>query len=246
MEARRRRLVFLVVIIMIIGVIATIFLVRKSPVPNTVTITNLGYCSPDMNTIAQDKLYSQLYNLVKDTNNFNRHSTQATYNATFRKDTCNTTSNTARTSTDDLKTVFSTTATVDIPLAKQSWQIQYGWVKGGGSVGVDLGTMTPTCLNNSQLLYGDFQCTKALNYITYGTADYDPIMKYTPYTGVAFDLTYGPNTRTVIATILVEPKDADNSVLIANEKIAIGVWFQEHNLDITKYTIHYIVSPTAE
>lgn len=205
-----------------------------------VMITGIEDCSKNINASVLDDIEAKFYGTVKSANDYNKVSSADSYQATIRSGTCkNNTSNT--TDSDGKKRVIqSTTLTIDVPNAKQSWQLQYDWVTKKDSLkGIDLGTIKPTCLPKSQLQYGDFKCENIMSLVQHGTDKVDPILQYMPYTGVGFDLDYDPDTKTVTVNFNPPSGTEDYQAYNENTKAIIPYWFQKRGLDQSKYKVVY-------
>lgn len=231
----RRPILLLVIGILVLGTVLVMFMKHgKSSGP--FTFTNLSSCAKGVDGGLVDNLDTQMYSYIKKVNAYNEAPTAAHYDGTLRTTSCVTKTNNG---------IMTTTAIVDIPTAKQSWQISFNWDR-GSSPNTDLGALTTSCLPTSQLAYGDFGCTQVLSLQKYGTDEYDPILQYTPYTSPDFNIAYNSDTKAVDVTILVRPQDANNTVLISNDKEAVGLWFTQHHLNISDYSVQYAVSQAAE
>lgn len=233
----RAKFILIVLSIFIILIAGVSFLANRGNTDEgRVTISNLGDCSPHINSVVASQISTTMYMFVERANDYNQRHNEAGYTGIFRDGSCHTET------TNETKKIFRTTAILDIPEAKQSWDVGYSWTSAKGTPQIDLGTIEPTCLSASKLRYGDFKCQSVTSLIMYGTDKYDPILKYVPYNGDSFDLTYDPDTKTISAAVFVRPNDANNTVLIENVKSAVPIWIQQKGLNPSDYTIKYRVT----
>lgn len=229
---------------MVVGVLFIVFVFKKTSTQKseTVYITNLTSCATNINPSLTDEIYSATYHLVKSANSYNKISTQPKYTATIRDKSCRHVSQNSSLGYDGKKQPVKTTSIViDIPDAKQSWELSFDWVA-SKSINTDLGTIIPKCLPAESLIYGDFNCYKIMSLKEYGTDNYDVILQYMPYTGSGFDLGYNPETKEVTATIHIPIKEMDNQELIQNSREIVPYWFEHRGLDINNYTVIYKTS----
>lgn len=228
---------FIALIACVAAVAGIFWLVAHNKTPSEqVRITNLSDCAPKINGVISSQISTNMYKFVERANTYNKRENLKNYDGQFREKTCRTI-----TTNEDSK-IFNTTAILDIPEAKQSWKVSFGWTSTKGNPQIDLGTIKPTCLLASQLLYGDFECINVWSLITYGTDKYDPILKHVPYNGSSFDLAYDPETKTISATVLIRPNDANNPAVISNTEAAVPIWLQNEGLNPADYTIKYRVT----
>lgn len=206
-----------------------------------VYIGNLENCSQHMQKEILDMMRTNMYQVIKRANDYNKKDTLPRYDAEIRKDSCTEKEIAAVSGSDKRATINESSAILDIPEAKQSWQILYHWVPDGKKADSDLGTVVnATCLPVSQLIYGDFNCEKIMSLQKYGTDKVDPILQYMPYTGAGFNLKFNPDTKEVTATIELRESEKDNQTLINSRRGQVVYWFSHRNLDITRYTVTYI------
>jgi hypothetical protein len=228
-------------------VVASVFLIVRqlgSQKPSTVLISNLGSCTKKIHPDVKEAISKETYLLVKSANDYNKKQSLSKYKANIRDGSCNQGAEEKNTGySGKSQLVKSTSITLDIPDAKQSWKISFDWINKGTKIDTDLGTISPECLSKDALVYGDFNCEKIMSLALYGTDKYDPILQYMPYSGQGFNLEYNPDTRAVKAQILVPQKDVNNKVRIDNDKYAVTYWFKHRNLDPSTYTITYEVVP---
>jgi hypothetical protein len=214
---------------------------RSAP-QKTVIISGVGDCSSNIDPSIISKLGTTLYSYVVVGNDYKHRSSASTYRGAVRDGSCRQEHSNSTKGSNGAKLIVKTSSViVDIPDAKQSWMFRYDWVKRGDAGKTDLGTLQPSCLTADELLYGDFGCDKVLSLVKYGTADYDPILQYIPYSGDGFSLDYSPPTRQVYATIIIPANQRGNTELIQNNEAIIPYWFEHRGLDINKYQISYNV-----
>lgn len=238
----RTILIALIAVLVVFVVSVKIFSPDKSET-KVVAISGIEQCSDGIDESIVDTLGTTMYGYVKEANDYNQLPTKQTYGATVREGSCkHVGSHTTQSIDNNELTVETSSSIVDIPEAHQSWKITYDWVTSGHADETDLGTITPTCLGGSELLYGDFGCEKVLNILKYGTPDYDPILQYMPYHGEGFDLTYRPQAREVKVTLVIPSSQKGNQELIENDKAIIPYWFEKRGLDINSYSIVYEVT----
>lgn len=233
----RTKLALVVLAVLVVLIASVSFLVSRSNInEGRVTISNLTDCSPGINEVVVSQISTTMYMFVERANDYNQRRNEAGYTGAFRDGSCRTET------TNETKNTFQTTAILDIPQAKQSWDVVYGWTSTKGNPQIDLGTIEPTCLPGSQLRYGDFKCQNVTSLIAYGTDKYDPILKYMPYSGESFNLAYDPESKTISVTVLVRPEEANNTALVNNVKAAVPQWIQQKGLNPSDYTIKYRVA----
>lgn len=233
--------VILVILILVATIVLFVVIYKKTGTqPNgTVYITNLSSCTPNINKAVVDELFSSTYGLVTEANTYNRASTAPKYTASIRSGSCKQTSQNSSPGYDgNTQLVKTSSITLDIPEAKQSWKLSFDWVI-SEDINTDLGTIIPECLPPESLLYGDFNCYKILSLKEYGTDKYDPILQYMPYTGSGFDLSYAPEAKTVTAIIYIPTEEMNNQELIQNSKDIVPYWFEHRGLNIGSYTVIY-------
>lgn len=242
---RKKIIVAVSVLIGISVLVVVILLVRKDTESGVVVINNISSCSKSIHKDVAHDVFTKTYGLVKTANDYNQKTTAPRYEATIRKDSCDEPIlHEVTNESGDTVDVKTSVVIVDIPEAKQSWTIQYDWVTKKGDASRDLGSITPQCLPDDQLIYGDFKCANIVSYMKYGTDKYDPILEYMPYDGEGFNLGYNPETRVVTASLEIPKKDLDNAELIENNKFAVSYWFEYRKLDIKNYELVFeIVSP---
>lgn len=233
----RSRTIFIVLVLFIATVAGVIFVsVRRGVPEGQVDIVNLSDCAPDINSVIYSQIRTNMYVYVERGNDYNQRQNLPGYTAEIRQGSCNTET------TNSADGIFRSNAVLDIPEARQSWAITFSWTSAKGNPKIDLGTVEPECLPASQLRYGDFKCQNVLSLVNYGTDKYDPILKHMPYDGDSFNLLYDPETKTISATVLVPPREADNPALITNTEAAVPLWLQQKGLDPNNYTIRYRVA----
>lgn len=204
---------------------------------NSVYISNLESCSKNMQKGLQESMRTNMYTTIKSANEYNNKSSLPVYTATLREGSCE---------EEDIPalegdgTIKESKAIIDIPEAQQSWAITYHWLPNGEEITSDLGTIVkPSCLEKSQLIYGDFNCEKIISLAEYGTDKPDPILPYMPYTGGGFTLDYNPENREVEAIILLRKSQKDNKELVDNLKAQVEYWFSKRDLNIADYKVLY-------
>lgn len=224
------------VFVVVIGVLS-----GKKESKGMVDIQGLASCSNNINKDVVTNIDLKTYALVKSANDYNKLPTASSYKATVRSGSCQQpTKSTITDSNGKQRTIQTTSLIVDIPNAKQSWKIAFDWVtKNESVVGVDLGTIKPSCLKTNELVYGDFKCDNIVSLAKYGTDKADPILQYMPYTGAGFRMEYEPNSKTV--TVFFDPPSGttDTAAFVQNTKDIVPYWFQKRGLDQSKYTIKY-------
>lgn len=232
--------------ILVIGVIVAAYInqLNDNSKSNAVYISNLDSCSKNMQKELKDSMRTNMYTTIKAANDYNKKETPPTYEAVIREGTCEESSYT----TSDMGTqtsVKKTTAILDIPDAQQSWNIEYHWMPNGDPITTDLGeVITPSCLEKDKLIYGEFNCEKVMTLRMYGTDKPDPILRYMPYAGKGFRLSYNPDTKAISAIIEVRASQKDNQKLINNLKGQVEYWFSYRQLDINNYTVTYVTEVT--
>ncbi len=208
------------------------------------TISNLNSCSKNINNTVRDSMTQTIYSFIKNANDYNQKGTAPSYTSTIREGSCKTTQGTA--SASPQARVKTSTIILDIPDAKQSWNISYDWYTGSTVVDTVVNGASRSCVKSSELIYGDFKCDSIMSLSKYGTDKYDPILQYMPYTGEGFNLVYDPDTKTVTATILIPSQYAGSEEFIQNNKDIVIYWFTHRGLDPSKYTINYTSAPETE
>lgn len=231
-------IVLIVSALIIVGLALLSGSIKKKPVKNSVLITNLNSCAKDINSKVEATLGTQIYSYVKTANDYNHRANQSSYSAQIRQGSCQQLAST----TSANNTVSSTSATLDIPAAKQSWKITWAWITKDQTLATDVGSVEMECLPTDQLTYGDFHCTNTLSIIQYGTPHYDPILKFVPYSGDTFDVAYSPADKVVTVTVLVPAVWASDPTVAQNIEGAVPGWFSQNGLDINNYTVNYVVS----
>lgn len=119
-------------------------------------------CANAIPSSMENTINSELYVYIKSANTYNHVSTNKFYQSNVRSGTCKTKNNSDGT--------YTTTATIDIPEARQSWNINFAWSTSMGQ-SAELGSLASqsggsvTCPDASQLIYGDFHCENVLTYI---------------------------------------------------------------------------------
>jgi len=241
---QRKQLIALIVVIFLILVgvvviVAYLQAVNDRNKPDTVYIENLSTCSPGMQKGIEESLRTNMYDSIKAANDYNKKDSLKNYSASIREGSCKEETQEV-TEFGAITQLKVTTAILDIPDAQQSWEISYNWLPNGKKITVDLGTViTPRCLEEKDLIYGDFNCKKVLNITEHGTDNVDPILNYIPYTGAGFKIDYNPETKVVTATIQLRSSETDNQELINNLKKEVEYWFTSHDLKMSSYTVNY-------
>lgn len=234
---QKKPLVIIVAILALLSVV--IIAIIQNREPSKLTIAGLDKCSRNINKDIKKGLEEVVYSSIKQANDYNKKETSPTYKSEIRKNSCKTEESTV----GGVKNKFkSTTIILDVPAAKQSWKVSYDWYTGKTPDTVINGASSE-CVAKEERIYGDFNCEKIMNKVEYGTDKIDPILQYMPYSGPVFDLTYNPDTKEVIAKIIVSANDLNNTVLIQNDKNAVLYWFNHRKLDPNAYTITYQVVP---
>lgn len=234
--------------IIIISFLATITIValiiagnHRTQPSNIVYIKGLNECSKDLDSERLGAIGGDLYNYVALANTYNKIKSMPTYMANVIEGTCQKKMNAPVKGNDGSQvTVNTTTATVDIPGAKQSWLVTFDWVARDSNV-IDVGSLEASCPTSTNVTFRTFHCKEVLSLQKYGTPNYDPILEYMPYSGEGFDLSYSPDSRTVVVSINIPSAQRGNQELIDNTEAIIPYWFQKRNLDINKYTVTYRV-----
>lgn len=230
----------LLIILLIIGLLTILIIAFfQNKESSKLTIIGLDKCSRNINKDVRKGMEETIYSYIKLANDYNKKDTLPAYKAEIRKNSCQTQQSDVGGVKDKHK---STTIILDVPGAKQSWKISYDWYTGKAPDTVINGAAAE-CVAKEELIYGDFNCEKIISKAEYGTDKYDPILQYMPYSGPAFDLTYNPDTKEVVAKIIVSAEDLNNAVLIQNDKNAVLYWFKHRKLDPNSYTITYQVTP---
>lgn len=233
------------VIIGIISIVAFVNWQKDINKTEAIYISNLDSCSNNMKESLQESMRTNMYDTIKMANDYNKQETLPRYEAVLREGTCAEKDISISGIDNQEADIKETTAILDIPEAKQSWDIVYHWVPNGTDVTTDLGTIiTPRCLSEEKLIYGDFKCENIMSLREFGTDQYDPILQYMPYTGAGFTLEYTPDTKAVEATIVVRPSDKNNKTLQNNLKAQVVYWFSYRKLDITAYKVSYVFTDT--
>jgi hypothetical protein len=237
----KRIIFFIVTFLLLIIVVISVLVLMQSNNKSTpqVQITNLDSCSENMKVSLEDLMNTTVYRYIEAANNHNNEETARDYSAEIREGSCQ--EDTIQTKgTNGSFDIKETTVILDIPDAKQSWEMIYHWQTENEERGTDLGTVaTLNCLPIEKLKYGDFNCDSVVSLMKYGTAKSDPILQYMPYTGAGFNLTYNPDTREVAAEITLRGSQMNNEELKANLRTQVEYWFTKRNLDMTTYTVTY-------
>lgn len=226
----------IVILLVAVGTLMTLFL--RKPGENSVVISNLGSCAKNINPQVTANLNQQIYSYVKSANDYNQVASKASYKAVVREGSCRQ----VDTNTSANNTVISSSAILDIPDAKQSWNIKWAWVPKSQTLATDIGSATAECLPANELIYGDFHCISVLSLLQYGTPYYDPILKYVPYSGDSFNIKYSPKNKAVTVTILVPQVWASDPAVAKNIESAVPQWFTQNGLVISNYTVSYVVT----
>ncbi|MCA9327358.1 hypothetical protein KDA14_02400 [Candidatus Saccharibacteria bacterium] len=237
-----RRYITLVGALLLVSIVGFVVysMFSQKPEKNVVIIDGITDCSHNIKGAIVDGIQSDLYAAVKKANEYNKVDTAELYHGSIRSGTCKTAEpNTVPAVDDEEQTIQSSSAIVDIPDAKQSWQISYNWVFKNEAIRTDLGHLRYSCVADTELKYGDFKCVNIISLEQYGTDKYDPILPYMPYSGEGFDLVFDPETKHVTATFEESASQQDNQALAENDKAIIPYWFEKRGLDINKYTIEY-------
>lgn len=149
------------VILLVVGTIAAItaLLIAMAMIDindkkkETVQIANLDTCSKQIDETIKKTIFETVFVYVKAANDFNNTSTNQSYSATIRPNSCK------QLQQSDKSEQFNQTAIiVDIPTAKQSWKASYYWRTSDDKRPADLGEVAVTCLPKDQLVYDDFNC----------------------------------------------------------------------------------------
>ena len=237
----RKKLILIISLVAVISIVAIIVGVVYSSMSRqadiqkaeTVYIKDLDLCSRTIGQEIVNDLRAKMFSYVSLANKYNNQPSNENYQAVIRGGTCKT--------AQYGKNANTSTLILDIPDAKQSWEISYAWTPGGVETNHDLGTVTPTCLEADKLIYGDFKCNEVLNILEYGIANPDPIIELLPYFSEGFELKYTKETNKVDAIIVIRPSQKDNQTLINNLKSQVEYWFSHRDLDINKYSVTYTI-----
>lgn len=167
---KRRLMVAGVLFILFVVIITIIYLI-----PSRVSgITNLESCSPNISTSIKEMINNTLYYFIKDANEHNGLATQDSYTSTIREGSCEQT---------DYGDFSRANMIVDVPGAQQSWRVEYDWIENGVDW-FDTGDIAFSCLDEEDLIYGDFDCKNMTVFLSgqaYTLSPIFPIEKFLPY-----------------------------------------------------------------
>jgi len=236
-QGRKKILIAIAIWVILIVVIVIVAVVERSRVADdTVKITNLNDCSANIHHDMRDIIFQTVFAYVRAANDYNGQTTSASYRAEIRDGSCQ------QISQGD--NGFSTTAVVDIPEAQQSWRVQYFWIT-NNTEWFDLGDVVLSCLPETELIYGDFNC-KSVPFVTRNQTD--PILAFLPYSQINYDIRLGATTdgkTNLDVRIFIYWFDLENSTkeaAIAKYKTEITNWIRSNNLDPDEYHIVYSVN----
>lgn len=237
---KRKIVVIVLCVVVVLGVIVGISVTKEPKQP--VIITNLNDCTPNINEKMELNLIDVVNSHVELANTYNEQPAAEQYKAHIRNGSCRELSVVDTKTSFGTNTVTTTNFILDVPDAKQSWNVMLGWILKGQKLGTDTGSAQLECPEANQLIYGDFRCINVVSKIKYGTYNYDPILGFVPYDGDSFNLSYDPDTKTVSATVLIQPDQSNNTLLIENVKSAVPIWLRNNGLNPEDYTIKYRVT----
>lgn len=222
--------------IILLGVIAVLLgslLFMKQRVPAGKVVMDFSACSSSISANTQNSLEIQAYHFVKGANTYNSVSTKRGYTGVIRNGSC---------STKHGDSVDTTSFIVDIAQAKQSWKITFNQLAAGAPP-TDLGPITPSCVPENQLLYGNFNCTAALANIVPPSVKTDPMFDYLPHSTLDYTLTatVDSSNKTILNAqlFLTEADQADPSAALAQYKQEVVEYIQSVGLNPNSYTINY-------
>jgi hypothetical protein len=134
---------------------------------------------------------------------------------------------------------------VDIESIKQSYLIQYTYVKNDNS---DEGLATRvvvSCVNKEDVKYESFKCD---DFVKQQATQNDNIIQYLPYSNFSFkiaaDTTAGDDKMILLVELRIPESDlkgdvASKQAVVAMYKNEVAKWLETKNLDPTIYTYEY-------
>lgn len=183
----KKQIIITIFIIITIIIIFTFYFIFRPIQSNIINISNLNECGDNIHNTISQNITASAYNTVKLAHNFNNQPSLNHYSGLIREGSCSTT-------TED-NIGHTSMAILDIPDAKQSWQIEFFWIKNNQPTeSLDFGAIKYTCITEDQMIYPDFNCDKIIaerdREINDNIINKDPIFNILPYSTLNYTIRF--------------------------------------------------------
>ena len=232
-------LLVIIIVVWIWDIIATIDYQNRNR--DTVQILNINNCSRNITDKIKQNIFEVTYGYVNMVNERNGKETKPVYDATLRLESCY-----QEEHYEGDQKLYYTNVIVDVPDARQSWQVSYLWATTELADEIDLGPIEFSCVAEQNLIYSDFGCN---DIPVLKINQEDPIMKLLPFSTFNYRLFAvkaedGSKTQ-VTAEITLYSSDTRGSTIeeaTNRYKAEIANWFKVNSLNINNYNVTYNVS----
>jgi hypothetical protein len=141
--------------------------------------------------------------------------------------------------------IYSGKFIVDIDSIKQSYLIQYTYIKNENNSEGLTNRVVVSCVNEEDVKYKSFKCT---DYVSTQATQNDTILQYLPFSNFSFkiaaDTTAGDDKMILLVELRIPESDlkgdaASKQAVVAMYKKEVTDWLQSKSLDPTQYTYEY-------
>jgi len=141
--------------------------------------------------------------------------------------------------------IYSGKFIVDIDSIKQSYLIQYTYIKDVNNSEGLTNRVVVSCVNKEDIKYESFKCE---DYVSQQATQNDTIIQYLPFSNFSFkisaDTTAGDDKMILVVELRIPESDlkgdvASKQAVVAMYKNEVAKWLETKNLDPTIYTYEY-------
>jgi len=219
-------------------IVAIIFqLSPKNDYGNGVKIQNFDQKVKNVSTELRSGVEATLYNVLKKNNPDNTKLSKI--GDAFIRDSSD------KQDYDKPSDVYTGNFIVDIESIKQSYFVQYTYVKNKDNKDGLANRVVISCLAEKDLKYGSFKCS---DFVEQQAAKNDSIIQYLPYSNFSFsitaDTTAGDDHLILKVELRIPEADlkgnlASKQATVALYKNEVALWFKSKNIDPALYTFQY-------
>ena len=210
----RKRVLLVSAIGFVVLVILSVFMAHFANINQKVFVKGLDDCLTELRPSDKEIVLKRLFTRVKDQNDTNGKGSENSYDAVVRDGSCRT-----EEAVDDGQSYVAANFIMDIESLKYSFRIRYDYIPKNKEVNkksyADLGTVNVYCLDEKDMIYPDFGCSKSplsleepdpiklvagnvfdgcsITYTSSGTSKsgYAIVLRYKPAEKVYLEGTYG-------------------------------------------------------
>jgi len=229
--------IFGAVVIITIIIAIIVQLSPKNEYGEAIKIQNYNQKVKNVSQQIHNGTEASLYNVVKK--NVSEDTNPAKIKDAFIRDNSNSQDY------DKNKDIYSGKFIVDIDSIKQSYLIQYTYIKDENNSEGLTNRVVVSCVNKEDIKYTSFKCS---DYVSTQATQNDTILQYLPFSNFSFkitaDTTAGDDKMILVVELRIPESDlkgdlASKQLIVAMYKKEVTDWLQSKGLNSTQYTYEY-------